>query len=441
MSEGSKQSLRNLSRSASRQSKRGERKVRSLQLIATGLRENCLNSAIHVIKQRTSKTMELVNLGVLTRGCTHFLVILPAKPNKEFFQQLESSKSSSDFFESVSSNLIQHLDAEDDENNSDNDLNFDEDFSLGDRVEEAEPESERYLKEVDIMKKLFLEAILPCLVKKRDEVLEILKENDCSSLEVDKERILLFLDGEFSNIEAIMRDCLDMPGFEKIEYLKHSAGCSLWQQMMDLMKGFWIWRKLMSVPPTEHIHFENMPPYAQVVYKTLKRHGMDKASIDLFLQNYFLRIPEVFDVAFAYSVMKTGWMLAGIYPYCMDTLLRACPVLHDLPTSIADQLYNAIKQGAIQAEITGAASDSEINALVGHRGFTTPIVDMNERCLNQQRALWLNKSAAIERRKALLARQQAQALAKAESKRIKESRKKASEKKKAEKVCKHKTCI
>ena len=117
----------------------------------------------------------------------------------------------------------------------------------------------------------------------------------------DLDRILLTLDGDYPQIEVIMANIQQFGERHNVEFMKHSAGCSLIQQALDLdlSKGFWHWRSKLGIPPLSPAIESELPPWCKVVRQTLINHKMDKASVELYIQTYFARIPELFPECFS----------------------------------------------------------------------------------------------------------------------------------------------
>jgi hypothetical protein len=136
-------------------------------------------------------------------------------------------------------------------------------------------------------------------------------------------------DGDYPQIEVILGELLEFDRQNNIEFMKHSSACSLWQQAMDLCKGFWLWREKITKPPTSQVPFEDLPYYCKLAWTFLKKHGMDKASIQLYVQNYIARIAPAFGQCFNADVMRSGWERSSIYPFSMHGFLRSCPYFYN----------------------------------------------------------------------------------------------------------------
>jgi hypothetical protein len=116
--------------------------------------------------------------------------------------------------------------------------------------------------------------IYPDLIKLRSELLLMVNQLLNSTPKPTEkemlseiESILVMSDGDFPQIEVITGKLLIYCQTNKIEVMKHAAGCSLWQQAMDLSKGFWNWRMSMSAPPSNFVNDRQLPPHCQLIQK------------------------------------------------------------------------------------------------------------------------------------------------------------------------------
>ena len=80
-----------------------------------------------------------------------------------------------------------------------------------------------------------------------------------------------------------------------------------------------------------------------------------------------------------------------------------CPSFTTLPQAVV----TGMRMLAESVAITGVCFDANIAAL--HAGLSTPITGMEDRPLNQQRALWMNKDSIVAHRLALLSKKAATA--------------------------------
>ena len=226
----------------------------------------------------------ILEFGTLETACHHYALILPARSRKDELKKiLESEKAIAIAIGNVATfpnpdELLNFVFQPDDDTHEDL---FDEEFDLDfippeeDVVDIDVPKDTRYPTDVDIATVVFRDAIIPDLKALREKLnkwkilihtkMNKYQPNACSLSasasssstansnlqetigEIDK--ILLVLDEEYVNLEYIMKRLVAMKDTDGFEYLKHAAGCSLWQQTLDLCKGFWLWRQKIHDPP------------------------------------------------------------------------------------------------------------------------------------------------------------------------------------------------
>ena len=262
MRPGVKKLLQDLGRSASRKSKDGERKCRSIKLGVVNTADGLSTSAIHLIKQRTCKKLDICTLGTLTQQCNHHLVIVPARPRKEALKEILD-------LEDAVKQLRTELEARGETNLESEEEMYEECFAesnLDDHwynEEEGEEEEEeatsmatgqthslfnrrfnddRYPTDIEINTVLFEEIIFKDLLSKRDRLIDTLQSvqemmGSNKRGEIEEMYILLTQDGEHAPLEVIVTKLQEFAKENKIELMKHSAGCSLIQQALDLSKG------------------------------------------------------------------------------------------------------------------------------------------------------------------------------------------------------------
>jgi hypothetical protein len=417
MPEGSTAALKALGRSPSRLSRPGERKERSIKLLATALSTGHMSSAIHSIKQRTCKKLEVVHLGTLTTACEHYAIIIPARPRKAELQkilELEELAGKIRALENLGDNLdvlnaladeIQFGDDEDDlyeEDHADKEPlpDEDEDDSLMDPLVEMVYKDNRYPTDAEIATVQFAKIILPNLIARRREIMVTLTQLGPEYENPELLGILHTLDGEYPYIELIMSRLLNWAKENKIELYKYAGGCSLWQQALDLAKVFWHWRTKMSMPPMNGGRAPHYPAWAQVLKARLEFHHMDKASVNLYMENYFLRIPSIFPDVFSHHNVWSGFDKAGVNPFSLPRLLSSCPTIVKLPDSVALELLPHVVELGKEARFGKQwITDAEVAKKVGYLGITTPIKNMDDKALNHRRSCWLNGEGAQEARR------------------------------------------
>jgi hypothetical protein len=96
-------------------------------------------------------------------------------------------------------------------------------------------------------------------------------------------------------------------------------------------------------------------------------------------------------------LLFVGWQLAGLEPFDIRTIFQQGTSWAKINEENAQTIIAAIPELAAEMLVSrkGACSDAEINALLGHiPGVSTDIVGMDDKVLNQQRALWLTADKA-----------------------------------------------
>ena len=122
-----------------------------------------------------------------------------------------------------------------------------------------------------------------------------------------------------------------MENSKTIEYMKHNSAGS--NRALDLSKGFWLWRKLLGCPPSTPVLDYDLPAWCSLVKQTLVNEKMDKASVQLYIQNYFVRIPDLFPECFSPVIMKSGWEKSGLRPFYPIRMLQSCPAFYSIKRS------------------------------------------------------------------------------------------------------------
>ena len=84
--------------------------------------------------------------------------------------------------------------------------------------------------------------IIKDLLSKRDRLIHTLQSvqeimDPSKREEVEEMHILLTQDGKYAPLEVVVTKLQKFAQENKIELMKHSAGCSLIQQALDLSKG------------------------------------------------------------------------------------------------------------------------------------------------------------------------------------------------------------
>ena len=135
----------------------------------------------------------------------------------------------------------------------------------------------------------------------------------------------------------------------------------------------------------------------------LKHQQMDKASIDLYLNNYFARVPKYFAFSFTSSNIESGWRRSGLHPLDEDIMLGSCPKFHDIKDQEEILLIKEKFQELVEEVIiTKSCSDSQIIERFECLGITSPIASTDKFCINRRRALILGDDSTIAMRTELI---------------------------------------
>jgi hypothetical protein len=151
-------------------------------------------------------------------------------------------------------------------------------------------------------------------------------------------------------------------------------------------------------------------PYIATVEKMLTENRIESASKKCFL-NYFKQLPNILSKAFTRSNIKSGWTASGICPPDPHQILANCTQLRDMSQNDINNLLDALPDLIEKARLNGILTDEDITEMVvnlceqeaEHRNrlrekMTTMINNMDNRCLNGQRAVWYFKRDVLEKR-------------------------------------------
>lgn len=96
---------------------------------------------------------------------------------------------------------------------------------------------------------------------------------------------------------------------------------------------------------------------------------------------------------FIFIIFRRG----GLQPFNIHKLLGQCPRFHAMSEANVQKLIPIVYQLANDATRigTGRVSDADMYAALAPLGLATPIENMDERCINQQRALLINAGWTI----------------------------------------------
>jgi hypothetical protein len=91
--------------------------------------------------------------------------------------------------------------------------------------------------------------------------------------------------------------------------------------------------------------------------------------------------------------MASGWLRSAIYPFSEVQMLKNCSYFQSWEAAECDALISGLKEFREATHVSGMCLDADIRAKFPL--ILTPITNMVDRCVNQQRAMWLNKEGPI----------------------------------------------
>lgn len=222
----------------------------------------------------------------------------------------------------------------------------------------------------------------------------------------------LLVDGDYAQIERIMRSFANKRGFDKhnIDIVKLSAGCSMALQPNDLMSGHRDIRSMVAVKDyTTKVTKEDLPFFshlARQVEQILFGHGMEKASRDIFV-NYCEDFFRLVSASFTVVKIKAGWEVSGLYPFDPHQILRQCATFKGFSYEDGKGIEAKLPELRERAYYTaGHLTDEDIFDIFGDL-LSSEITNMSSRPLIQQRTMVLNSPAAIAIRRNKLEDKQA----------------------------------
>lgn len=265
-------------------------------------------------------------------------------------------------------------------------------------------------QDVQIMRDIFIKALLPSMRAKRNQ-LDVDLEDALSMFSIgakkpdrppdaETESMLLISDGDFPQIEATFSEVLPSITDQWIELNKLPGGGSLQFQPNDLMLAHKIIHQYVKTKAFKKKELFPEPSYLAKVEDVLKASKVDKPSRECFL-NFFRQLPAILAKAFTPTKVHDGWVLAGLAPFHnVETILAQGATWKALEESSKELVRHAVKLLIPKAAQSGICTDADIVEALGEASntVTTPITNMTFRTINQQRSLWLNQQGVLEMR-------------------------------------------
>lgn len=229
------------------------------------------------------------------------------------------------------------------------------------------------------------------------------------------DRAILTMDGDFSQIEAILQDDRLTSAFRaaNVELFKFAAGASMTQQPNDRSRCFYCLKKALREQKVHlHLHAETANAFIGLRHKKVLRSlaseipdkGASKTSHATF--NLFLSSCDIiFSSAFTVGNIRGGWMKCGLAPFNPQVMMESYAFFEDLeavdPTA-HQQVLAAIPKLAVLARESGCISDeqmeTELGDLFGKAPDLAAVYDnpISARApVNHRRCIWLSNPAFL----------------------------------------------
>lgn len=288
------------------------------------------------------------------------------------------------------------------------------------------------------------QAILPAIIEERrlvvadmENINQLMRANGENPGPVDsKPRVVLTFDGEQRYLRAILDILVDnpLPQFKDqgIELLKFAASASCTQQPADVSPCFMLLKRMINEGK------EGVPAEYSQVLRTKILKDLEPASAKVYAK-FLEQLPNYASAAFTAHNISKGWEIAGLHPFNASQIMRRAASWKDVNPISARRIMDAIpklaKAAAYKGELTEQAMQEAVGTgldlaqwLYGQLGHEVHrIKPVDERVLNQRRALWLNHANITQERRDMEA---AKIAAKAET----EARKLAAQKRREERV-------
>ena len=200
-------------------------------------------------------------------------------------------------------------------------------------------------------------------------------------------RMLLCLDGDYPQIEAICGALRNEILQNQLESWKFAGGCSMIQQPNDLMKCHREFRRRLNNDDF-YAPLSVEPGYMPRIDEFLSLTSRMQAASHATYRYFFARIEAIESQTFTMKSIQWGWEIAGIYPFSIQTMLCKCPSYRLKNTEEQKMIEEQTKLLGNSQRLKGLIRDEYILDFLGELG-STPITNMDGRVLIQQRALWL----------------------------------------------------
>jgi hypothetical protein len=289
----------------------------------------------------------------------------------------------------------------------------------------AEPKSVRVQRTATIMKCAILPAIVRDMEFKKKKQAEAYQKFDEEGVAHDSldshaddvcyDRAILSMDGDFTQIEAILAlvDLTAAFAANNVELFKFAAGASMTQQPNDRSRCFYCLKKALSeqrvkIQDDIDMTMSNLSPKFRKMLRELEKHvpdkGKSKTSHTTF--KFFLSSCDaIFNSAFTIANIRGGWKKCGLSPFNPQTMMESYAFFEDLKSvapNAPQQVLDAIPRLAVFARDFGIISDEQMEVELGALFRQSPAFalqyarELGERApVNHRRCIWLSNPAFL----------------------------------------------
>lgn len=220
---------------------------------------------------------------------------------------------------------------------------------------------------------------------------------------VELPRMVMCLDGDYPQIQAILIRLRPALNAANIEIWKSSGGCSMSQAANDLMKGHREFRRCLS--STDYYKpLTYTPRYVKDLETFLTSTSKMSAASRATYLHFFARVDAIESKVFTRECVNYGWRTAGILPFSIVQILSQCSSYREMNGAEQDLVVERTKLIAASHRSNGRISDEDMLEYLADLGVTTTIQNMETRVLIQQRSLWLTRQDVTDFRMAREAR-------------------------------------
>ena len=190
-------------------------------------------------------------------------------------------------------------------------------------------------------------------------------------------RMLLCLDGDYPQIEAICGALRNEILQNQLESWKFAGGCSMIQQPNDLMKCHREFRRRLNNDDF-YAPLSVEPGYMPRIDEFLSLTSRMQAASHATYRYFFARIEAIESQTFTMKSIQWGWEIAGIYPFSLQTMLCKCPSYRLKNTEEQKMIEEQTKLLGNSQRLKGLIRDEYILDFLGELGSTPIAIWMGE---------------------------------------------------------------